>query len=150
VLLIAAGFVLAGCGGPGERRLTTANDTMLVVVDAIVANGQQATATVYYEFAKPQSLSEEPGDKLVARAHYERVFDCSNNRWRATKTHLEFVGGGSFSAASPDGAWQSPAVDTVGGKVVRSVCDPAFAKETGTSRPLVSIVKDYRKKVGAD
>lgn len=137
ILLMAA---LAGCS---ERYVTTANETVLVVVDDVRDNARLKTAQVHFTFAKPQPLNETGSEQVVAM-RYEAAFDCGRQTWGKSAQHTTMQSGQITSLQSPTVTLEAATPGSLGASVVAAVCDPAARS---TRRLLPAIQKDYLKRM---
>ncbi len=144
ILSSAAGvllfLVLAGCS---ERYITTADDTVLVVVDRVVGKNPK-TAQVHFTFAEPQSLDEAGSEQVVAM-EYEAVFDCDKKIWGQSAQHLTTQSGETVSHLFPTPTLEAATPDSIAASILASVCNPGGPS---SRRPLTAIQKDYLKRMG--
>lgn len=144
----AAGMLLMGAlAGCSERYVTTANETVLVVVDGVRDREPLKTAQVHFTFAKPQPLNETGSEQVVAMK-YEAAFDCGQQTWGKSAEHLTTQSGRTISQQSPTVSLEQATPGSLGASVVAAVCDPAARSNSSTGRLLPAIQKDYLKRMG--
>ena len=143
---LVSALLLGGCS---ERVIATANEDVLVVVEAVQRGTPLATATVHYLMASPQPLSDDgPATERVVRMRYEAEFDCSRLTWGERVQELTMVDGQVLTNRTPDPVLERPSPGSVGESALKAVCDPDFHGTHGTRRPLRSIEKDYLERMG--
>ena len=146
--LLAGLLMLGGCS---ERIIVAASDEVLVVVEDIDQEGSPPTAISHFVLARPVLLSDAPADagKLVARMRHESTFDCTSGTSGHRVEELTLTDGSLTSIATPVPRMTRPSEGSLGGSILKSVCDPDFRASLATRRLRVSIERDYLRRMSA-